>query len=201
VITPTLGAVLGIARQRGLCVAATIVVAATFVAAAADGRTRAGGRGPISTARVYAHAVLGFDGKPFTADGNAICRFFTAHLRQVYDEQAVEQEGAGVHASCGFLLHGEIGYPHENAKSDFVGGRLLQVGAERRVVRQGVHYIGVRLRARIEGEWSGYAVGHRSGERFSRTIDDIVWLPSCPTVAGRFRNRRSSSTPRSPPIF
>jgi hypothetical protein len=98
----------------------------------------------------------------------------------VYDEQAVEQEGAGVHASCGFLLHGEIGYPHENAKSDFVGGRLLQVGAERRVVRQGVHYIGVRLRARIEGEWSGYAVGHRSGERFSRTIDDIVWLQQLP---------------------
>jgi hypothetical protein len=150
-----------------------VAFSALGVSAVAVGFRRSGGDGPRATVRAYAQAVFAYGGKPVTADGDRICRFFTPHLRQVYDEEAAQR---GAKGGCGSLLHVAIGYPHENAESDFVGGRLLRVGGERHVTRHGVRYIGVSLQARIDSAWTGYAVGRRAGARFSRIVKDIVWL-------------------------
>jgi hypothetical protein len=186
VSTPTEGV------RRLWLVAAGVVIAAATVAVVAGWSISGGGSdGPTSTARAYANTVLAYNGKPFTANGKAICGFFTPHLQQVYADQAAQQGATtSAQATCSFLLNGGIGYPHENTKSHFVGGRLVSVGGERRVVAQGVSYVGVSLRARFDGEWSGYAIGHRSGERFSRIVDDMVWLQQLP--GGRWRLAKPS---------
>jgi hypothetical protein len=44
------------------------------------------------------------------------------------------------------------------------------------VTRHGVRYVGVSLQARIDSAWTGYAVGRRAEARFSRIVEDIVWL-------------------------
>src|SRR5581483_1614531 len=170
--------------RRRLATACVVLAASGAIAAIASSQSAGGSDSASQAARAYVQAVLAYSGKPLGADGKTICGSFAPHLRQVFDERAAQQGVPAREATCAYLLHLVIGYPHENEQSRFVGGHLLHMGGERAVVRQGVRYIGISLEARVEGEWSGYAAGHRNGTRFSRSVHDVVWL--APLPGGRF---------------
>jgi hypothetical protein len=130
-----------------------------------------GGGAPRSVARRYENAILARDGK-------TLCGTFAPKLREVIGEQLTsERDTAGRHFDCGRFFHLLIGFPHENTDRQFVSGKLLSLGAESRVRRQGVVYAKVPAKLRFEFTYTGYSVnGGKQGEKGSVAVDDIVWL-------------------------
>jgi hypothetical protein len=111
-----------------------------------------GGGSPTGVARSYEKAIM-------SRDGHTLCATFAPKMREVIGEQiTLEQSAAGstgFHFDCGAFYHVLIGYSHENTDKRFVAGRLLSVGSPRQVRRDGVLYVKVPAKLRLDYVYTG----------------------------------------------
>jgi hypothetical protein len=140
-------------------VAAGLLLA--FVAAGCGGSPPA----PSSVVRGYESAI-------FARDGGKVCASFTPALREVLEQRIESVEGQSF--DCGQYYGNAIGYPNENMERQFVGGRLVSIGAVHRVHAGGVEYLGVAATTRIDFKYTSYAL--QNGESGRVTLHEIVWL-------------------------
>ena len=130
------------------------------------------GGSPTSVARSYEKAIM-------SKDGDTLCATFAPKMREVVGEQITLENTAagsrGLHYDCGAYYHLLIGYPHENTDKQFVAGKLLGVGSSRQVRREGVLYMKVPAKVRLDYVYTGYT-SNRNGEKGTTTLIDTVWL-------------------------
>ena len=131
---------------------------------------------PRSVAQAYERAIV-------SKDGDRLCATLAPKFREVLAEQLTDEEAAAGSSDrrrfdCGSFYNVVLkGYPPENIDREFVAAKLLDLGDQSRVRRQGGVYVKVAAKLRIQFVYTGYSInGDTRGKKGAATVEDAVWL-------------------------